>query len=201
VKRHGPLHDPPAQLVSQLPLVLQVKVQLPPGQSNVQLASPRHVMSQVPPSQVKWQVALSVQVTSHTPPRQEASQLPADTQVVQPPLMQSVVQTSPPSHEPMVPDDVELTVVALVVTPDEVAAPAPDDVATWVVPSSSGSTTHALMMKGAIQANTNRVLVLMIGGTATSVPRRTSRIRVACALRSVSAPRRTLSRLRHSKSR
>ena len=159
-------------------------------------------MSQLPPSHVKWHVELSVQVTSHTPPRHEASQLPADTQVVHPPLMQSVVQTSPPVHEPLVPDDVEAAVV-VVVTPDDVAAPAPDvapDVAVTVA-SSSGSTTHAPTMMGVIQANTNRVLVLMIGGTATSVPCRTSRIRCAGIFRSVSPARRALSRLRHSESR
>lgn len=90
------MHEPPAHVVSQVPVVLQAKSQLPPRQSKVQSASSRQLNEQPPPSQVKLQVELPAQVTSHTAPKQEPSQVPVSTQLEQPPLTQSAVQTSPP---------------------------------------------------------------------------------------------------------
>jgi hypothetical protein len=56
------------QLVLQVPLLWQRKMQLPPGQVKVQSALPSHVMSQPPPAQSLLHVLCSPQVETHLPP-------------------------------------------------------------------------------------------------------------------------------------
>jgi len=68
------------QLVVQVPLPLQEKVQLPPGQVKVQFAPSVQVIWQPPPAQSLLQVALPPQVSMQPPPSQRELQLASSEQ-------------------------------------------------------------------------------------------------------------------------